>query len=82
MKLSEMQPGQTFYTQLASTALAVLVRREVDWAVYIAGVPGWNHDSEWQAVAAEGDKARKPIAVAIAKYLFHPGFEIDLPYGH
>ena len=80
MKLSELQPGQKLYTQLGCRVLAVLSRRVDGWCIYVGAVSGRNHDAEWQDVASQGDKQREPIAVAIVETLFHPGFEIDLPY--
>lgn len=80
MKLSELPIGHKAYTQLASTALAVLSRRADGWCVYVAGVPGEDHSIEWQYVASAGDKQNETIATAIITSLFFPGFEIDLPY--
>lgn len=80
MKLSELSIGQKLYTQLGHRVLAVLSRRAEGWSVYVDAVPGESHDSEWQEVARVGDKQREAVAVAIATTLFHPGFEIDLPY--
>ena len=80
MKPSELEMEQRIYTQLASTALAVLWRRVDGWAMYVGGVPGINHDQEWERVAQEGDKINEAVAKAIAQTRFHPGFEIDLPY--
>lgn len=80
MKLSELEPGQKAYTQLSSRVLAVLSRRHDGWAVYVDAVPGMNHDREWMDVADLGNKQKEPVAIAIAQSLFHPGFEIDLPY--
>lgn len=78
--LSEIPVGTHLYTQLASNALAVLSRRVDGWCVYVAGVPGMDHDLEWQEVATHGDKINREVAEAIAQTLFYPGFEIDLPY--
>jgi len=80
MKLSELEPGQKTFTQLASNTLAVLSRREDSWCVYVGGVPGISHKHEWHQVAAKGDKQNETVAKAIAITLFYPGFEIDLPY--
>lgn len=80
MKLSELRVGETIYTQLASTVLAVLKRREDGWVVYVGAVPGDSHEHEWQEVAMHGDKQNKTMAKAIATSLFHPGFVCDLPY--
>lgn len=80
MKLSELPEGAQAYTQLGRQVLAVLCRRIDGWSVYVGAVPGINHDSEWGDVADYGDKQKEAVAVAIATSLFHPGFEIDLPY--
>lgn len=80
MKISELPIGTKLYTQLDYQVLAVLSRREEGWCIYVGSVPGKLHDSEWPAVAAEGSKQGQEVAKAIAKHLFHPGFEIDLPY--
>ena len=80
MKLSELSPGTKHYTQLGCRVLAVLHRRHDGWCVYVGAVPGLDHDREWTGVAAEGDKQQEPVARAIVETLFHPGFEIDLPY--
>ena len=80
MKLSELPIEHKIYTQLASTALAVLSRRMEGWCVYVGGVPGENHEVEWQEVAHHGDKQNEIVATAIVTSLFYPGFEIDLPY--
>ena len=81
MKIEELKPGTMLYTQLASTALAVLSRREDGWCVYVGGVPGDNHDREWQEVLERGDKQKEAVARAIVATLFHPGFDPgDLPY--
>lgn len=82
MKLSEMNIGTKAYTQLGCRVLAVLSRRADGWCVYVDSVPGDNHDMEWQAVAGEGDKQNEAVATAIVTSLFHPGFEIDLPYAY
>lgn len=80
MKLSELPIGAKLYTQLGWRVLAVLSRRVEGWCVYVGAVPGNNHAMEWQEVAKEGDKQNKTVASAIVTSLFHPGFEIDLPY--
>ena len=80
MKLSEMEPGQKVYTQLGHRVLAVLSRRHDGWCISIGAGPGQRHDVEWMDVAAHGDKVREPVAIAIAKEYFHPGFEIDVEY--
>ena len=80
MKLSELPPGTKLYTQLGMRVLAVLSRRHDGWCVYVVAVPGQNHDREWPEVADTGDKQNEPIARAIVETLFHPGFEVDLPY--
>ncbi len=77
-----VSPGQTIYTQLASTALAVLTHRiEGAWCVYVGGVPGMNHSSEWEEVYRHGDKLDESTARAICANRFHPGIDPgDLPY--
>ena len=80
MKISELSVGQKIHTQLGHRVLAVLSRRAEGWSVYVDAVPGQSHDAEWQEVAKSGDKQKAAVAVAIATTLFHPGFEIDLPY--
>lgn len=82
MKLSELEVGAKLYTQLNRDVLAVLSRLVDGWCVYVGAVPGYRHEDEWRAVAAEGGKQNEMVATAIAKTLFHPGFEIDLPYAH
>ena len=82
MKLSELKPGDQFYTQLDATVLAVLCRREDGWCVYVRAVPGMNHDVEWQEVTKSGGKLPREVAEAVARTLFHPGFEVDLPYAY
>ena len=81
MKINDMPIGATAYTQLASTALAVLSRREDGWCVYVRGVRGENHDHEWQDVLAQGDKLDEATAEAIVRNRFYPGFDPDgCPY--
>lgn len=80
MKLSELETGTKLYTQLGHCVLAVLSRRVEGWCVYVGAVNGYNHDTEWRQVAEEGDKQNEAVATAIVKSLFHPRFEIDLPY--
>jgi hypothetical protein len=81
MKILDMTPGQKCYTQLASCVLAVLVRREDGWRVYVNGVPGQNHDQEWQDVAEFGDKQKEEIVIAIVQNLFYPPFDPEgCPY--
>lgn len=80
MKLSKLEIGEKLYTQLGWRVLAVLSRRVDGWCIYVDAVPGQSHDAEWREVAKTGDKQREPVAKAIVESLFHPGFEIDLPY--
>ncbi len=80
MKLSELPIGHKAYTQLDHSVLAVLSRRVDGWAIYVGAVPGERHEAEWQDVALHGDKQNVTVATAIVETLFHPGFEIDLPY--
>jgi len=73
MKLREMPADWWTYTQLARTALAVVVRRSHGgYSVYVGGVPGIDHDAEARDVRAHGDKQRQPMAKAICENLFHP----------
>lgn len=80
MKLSELEIGAKIYTQLGSRVLAVLSRRVEGWSVYVGAVPGECHDDEWREVATSGDKQNEAVAAAIVTSLFHPGFDVDLPY--
>lgn len=80
MKLSELPIGHKAYTQLGHRVLAVLSRGVDGYRVYVDAVPGERHEDEWQEVAKTGDKQREPVAAAIVANLFHPGFEVDLPY--
>lgn len=81
-RLSELYVGQTLYTPLAGRVLAVVVRREDGWCVYVDAVPGLEHRMEWQKVAAHGTKVRKELAEAVVRHYFHPGFVVDLPYAY
>ena len=81
MMIADMPIGKKLYTQLGSRVLAVLSRRVDGWCVYVGSVPGYNHDLEWQEVAASGDKQGEPMARAIVANLFHPRLDPgDLPY--
>jgi len=80
MKLSELPNGSQSFTQLGTRVLAVLTKGPDGYRVYVGAVPGVHHHKEWQAVADVGDKQKEPIAKAIVEHLFHPGFEVDLPY--
>jgi len=82
MKLSDLPVGHKAYTQLGIRVLAVLSRRVDGYSVYVGAVPGDNHDEEWQDVMSHGDKQNEAVAKAIITSLFHPGFEIDLPYAY
>jgi len=75
MKIADMKPGQTAYTQLDYQVLAVLSRRYDGWSMYVGAVAGNNHDVEWQAVAESGSKVKEPVAKAIAANYFFPGFD-------
>lgn len=76
MKLADLKPGYTAYTQLGTYVLAVLSIREDGWCVYVGAVSGWNHDEgEWEEVARTGQKQNKAVALAIVENLFHPGFD-------
>jgi len=81
MKIADMKPGETAYTQLATRVLAVLSRREDGWCVYVDAVPGECHAREWQYVLATGMKQREPVARAIVESCFFPGFDPEgVPY--
>ena len=81
MRLVYELPGWSAYTQLASTALAVIVRREDGWCMYVGGVPGHDHNAEWRDVLEHGDKLDEVTARAVAAYRFHPGIDVaGLPY--
>ena len=81
MKISELTTDQHPVTQLGSYVLAVISRRvEGTWCLYVDRVPGEDHRQEWYKVYAEGTKQDEEVAKAIVKNLFHPGFEVDLPY--
>jgi len=77
MKILDMKPGETAYTQLASTVLVVLSRRVDGWCAYVGGVSGFNHDLEWQGVKDYGDKLKPEVAKAIVKHYFYPGFDAE-----
>ena len=80
MKISELPISVPAYTQLGSRVLAVLVRREDGWCVYVNAVPGEEHAIEWREVMRTGDKQKEPVARAIVENLFYPGFEVDVEY--
>jgi hypothetical protein len=81
MLLRMEKPGWHAYTQLASTALAVVVRRVDGWCVYVGGVPGIRHEEEYLDVMNHGDKQHELVARAICETLFHPSIDPDgLPY--
>lgn len=81
--LSAHPDGWWRYTALASTVLAVVVRRVDGWCVYVGGVPGMCHDREVQRVREHGDKVTPEVAKAIIATYFHPGFDPEgLPYAH
>ncbi len=81
VKLSDAEPGESAYTQLAMRVLAVISRRVEGWCMYVDAVPGMSHKNEWQAVLDHGDKLDEATAKAIALNRFHPGIETeDLPY--
>ncbi len=81
MLIKDLDIGTELYTQLDCTVLAVLVRREDGWAVYVGGVHGSNHAREWMDVRDRGNKQNETVANAIVSTLFHPGFDPgDLPY--
>lgn len=77
MRIIDMQPNESYYTQLGSRVLAVLVKRHGnEYAVYVDAVPGDNHEAEWPQVKALGLKQKEPVARAIVENLFHPGFDV------
>ncbi len=81
MKLTDIEPGWSAYTQLASRVLAVVVRREDGWCMYVDAVRGDNHDDEVQAVKDHGDKLDEATAKAVLANRFYPGIDPDgLPY--
>lgn len=81
MKLESAAPGDWAYTQLSSTALAVVVRQAEGWAMYVAGVPGRNHANEAHQVRDHGDKLDEATARAICANRFHPPIDPgSLPY--
>jgi len=77
MRLAEAPQGWWAYTQLSSTALAVVMRRRDGWVCYVAGVPGRDHKQEAHEVLRCGDKAKEGIARAICEHLFYPPIEVD-----
>ena len=81
LAISKLDVGDMLYTQLASRVLAVIVRRREGWSMYVDAVEGANHDDEWIEVTRSGAKVNKPIALAIAATMFHPGYDaIDCDY--
>jgi len=81
MRILDMKPGETAYTQLSSYVLVVLCRREDGWCAYVGAVRGDNHDREWHGVLSYGDKLNPAVAEAIAKHYFYPGFDTEgVPY--
>ncbi len=77
MRILDMKPDETAYTQLASTVLVVLCRREDGWCAYVGGVQGENHAREWQEVLSGGDKLQPEVAKAVVKHYFYPGFDTE-----
>ncbi len=79
-----VERGGTIYTQLGRNVLAVLSHRhEGAWCVYVAGVPGNNHEAEWHDVYLHGDKLDPETARAIIANRFHPGIDPgEMPYAH
>jgi hypothetical protein len=81
MKLLDAPPGWWAYTQLGSTALAVVSRRVDGWCMYVAGVPGVNHHLEAGAVMDNGDKLDEATARAVCAHRFHPPIDTEgVPY--
>jgi len=66
--------------RMHALAMKVLVvaktRVEGTWAAYCDAVPGYDHNAEYDAVLANGDKLMEEIA----RVLF-PMFD-DIPYAH
>ena len=62
--------GKVYYILSLATKVLVVADRSahhpVEWCAYIDGVAGKNHDIEWEAVAANGNK----LDFQIAKILF------------
>ena len=80
-KLIDWTFSATAYTQLSSTALAVVVRRVDGWTMYCGGVPGRNHDLEWPDILAYGSKLNEGVARALLAHSFYPPIDpTDLPY--
>lgn len=77
MRILDMKPGETAYTQLSSYVLIVLSRRHDGWCAYIGAVAGDNHEREWPGVLASGDKLKPQVAEAIVKHYFYPGFDTE-----
>ncbi len=77
MKISDMKPGETAYTQLSSYVLVVLSRREDGWCAYVGAVRGDRHSLEWPEVLLTGDKLKPEVAEAIVKHYFYPGFDTE-----
>ena len=80
MRLSDLPEGFAQYTELDSRVLAVLSRRVDGWCVYVGAVPGYDHRAEYLSVLSGGNKLRLAVAEAIVTTMFHPGYEVDLPY--
>lgn len=77
MRILDMKPGETAYTQLSSYVLVVLCRREDGWCAYVGAVRGDNHAREWQGVLSSGNKLKQEVAEAIVKHYFYPGFNAE-----
>ncbi len=77
MRILDMKPGETAYTQLSQYILVVLSRREDGWCAYIGAVRGNRHSDEWQGVIATGNKLKPEVAEAIVKHYFYPGFDTE-----
>ena len=77
MRLADAPQGWWAYTQLSSTALAVVSRRLDGWACYVAGVQGIDHNEEAHRVLRGGDKLDEGTAKAICAHRFHPPIDTD-----
>ncbi len=77
MRILDMKPGETAYTQLSQYVLVVLKRRHDGWCAYVGAVRGDRHSLEWPEVLLNGDKLKPEVAEAIVKHYFYPGFDTE-----
>ena len=81
MKLEDVGDGWWAYTQLGSTALAVVTKRVDGWCMYVGGVRGYNHAQEAGDVLRDGDKLDEETAKAICAHRFFPPIDTEgVPY--